>query len=108
MKLDRTDRKILSILQENNKIPNIELASEVGLSPPACLKRVKHLRESGIIVRDVSLIDPVLAGNKLTMIVSVEMGRETGRIFISCFKGLYKRHLKSPSATRLPEAMISC
>ncbi|MDO6620764.1 Lrp/AsnC family transcriptional regulator [Shewanella sp. 6_MG-2023] len=45
-------------LQSNNKIQNIDLAAEVGLSPPACLKRIKRLREAGIIIGDVCLINP--------------------------------------------------
>ena len=52
MEIDRLDRKILSILQKNNRIPNVELAEEVGLSPPACLKRVKRLREDKVITGD--------------------------------------------------------
>ncbi|MDK9738508.1 Lrp/AsnC family transcriptional regulator [Vibrio sp. D404a] len=81
MELDRIDRRILAILQKNNRIPNVDLAEEVGLSAPACLKRVKRLREEKVIVGDVSLINPALAGNKVTLIVSVEMERDRGDIY---------------------------
>ncbi|WP_067521970.1 Lrp/AsnC family transcriptional regulator [Endozoicomonas ascidiicola] len=81
MKLDRIDRNILTLLQENNRIPNIELAEEVGLSPPACLKRVKQLRDSGVISQDVSLVNPELSDNKMTMLVSVEMERDRKDIY---------------------------
>lgn len=84
MEIDRLDRKILSILQKNNRIPNVELAEEVGLSPPACLKRVKRLREDNVITGDVSIINPELAGNKMNLIVSVEMERDR-LIYTACF-----------------------
>ena len=47
--MDRIDRMILSYLQENARISNIELAQEVGLSPSACLRRVSLLEKSGVI-----------------------------------------------------------
>ena len=53
----------------------------VGLSPPACLKRVKRLREEGVIVGDVSIINPELTGSKMTLVVSVEMERDRGDIY---------------------------
>lgn len=81
MEIDRLDRKILAVLQTNNRIANVDLAEEVGLSPPACLKRVKRLREGKVIVGDVSIINPALAGNKMTLIVSIEMERDRGDIY---------------------------
>lgn len=81
MDIDRLDISILKHLQKNNRIPNIELADKVGLSAPACLKRVKRLREGNIIVGDVSIVNPELAGNTMTMIVSVEMERDRADIY---------------------------
>lgn len=81
MDIDKIDRAILMSLQNNNRIPNIELAEKVALSAPACLKRVKRLRESGVIVSDVSIIDGQLAGNKMTLIVSIEMERDRADIY---------------------------
>jgi Lrp/AsnC family leucine-responsive transcriptional regulator len=81
MELDKIDRKILAILQNNNRIANVELAEEVGLSPPACHKRVKRLRDDNIIVGDVSLVNPELSGNKLTLLVSVEMERDRKDVY---------------------------
>ena len=46
---DRTDRAILGTLQRDGRIPNIDLAEAVSLSPSACLRRVKALEASGII-----------------------------------------------------------
>ncbi|WP_419831311.1 Lrp/AsnC family transcriptional regulator [Endozoicomonas atrinae] len=81
MSLDRIDRRILTVLQENNRLTNVELAEQIGLSPPACLKRVRQLRESGVIISDVSLVNPELSGNKMTMLVSVEMERDRKDIY---------------------------
>ena len=49
--MDRIDRMILSALQDNARISNIDLAQEVGLSPSACLRRVSLLEKSGVIQR---------------------------------------------------------
>ena len=96
MKIDRIDRKILIALQRNNRISNLELAELVGLSPPACLKRVKRLREEGAIVGDVSIINPELAGNTMTLIVSVEMERDRADIYQVFRKSI----LKAPEVTQ--------
>ena len=47
--MDKIDRSILTILQENARIANVELAYRVGLSPSACLRRVGQLEKSGIV-----------------------------------------------------------
>ena len=96
MKIDRIDKKILIALQRNNRIPNLELAELVGLSPPACLKRVKRLREEKVIVGDVSIINPELAGNAMTLIVSVEMERDRADIYQVFRKSI----LEAPEVTQ--------
>ena len=47
--MDKIDRSILTILQENARIANVELADRVGLSPSACLRRVGQLEKSNIV-----------------------------------------------------------
>ncbi|MHA2939005.1 Lrp/AsnC family transcriptional regulator [Vibrio sp. RC27] len=81
MEIDRIDRKILMIMQRNNNIPNVDLAEEVGLSPPACLKRVRRLRQEKAIIGDVSLVNPELVGKSMTFIVSIEMERDREDIY---------------------------
>ncbi len=76
MELDQTDRMLLNLLQQDNRMTNVRLAEEVGLSPPACLQRLKRLRGSGIIQREVALLDPVIAGRMMTIIVEVELERD--------------------------------
>lgn len=57
-----------------------ELAEQVGLSAPACYRRVRALRESGAIEREVALVTPDAMGLSVTMIVLVTLERDKGRI----------------------------
>lgn len=74
--LDRIDRHILNLLQQDNRISNQNLAEQVGLSPPACLRRVRKLREEGVIMADVALINPRVVGRYINIIVEIEMIRD--------------------------------
>jgi Lrp/AsnC family leucine-responsive transcriptional regulator len=74
--LDAIDRRILDVLQEDNQITNLALAEKVGLSPPACLKRVRRLREEAVIVRDVAIVDPARVGQSIVAFVGVELDRQ--------------------------------
>ncbi|MCP4996819.1 MAG: Lrp/AsnC family transcriptional regulator [Gammaproteobacteria bacterium] len=74
--LDRLDRRILNHLQRDNQISNVQLAEKIGLSPPACLRRVKRLRKSGAITADVSLLSQEVTGHKINIVVEVEMDRD--------------------------------
>ncbi|CEG56914.1 Lrp/AsnC family transcriptional regulator [Legionella fallonii] len=69
--MDRTDKKILDILQSNCQINNQELAELVALSPSSCLRRVKLLEDQGYIKKQVALLEPEKIGLKLTVIVLV-------------------------------------
>ncbi|EJL71333.1 transcriptional regulator, AsnC family [Variovorax sp. YR750] len=69
--LDRIDRRILQALQEDGRIQNVELAEKVGLSPSPCLRRVKHLEESGVIEKYVAVLDAPKIGLGLTVFVRI-------------------------------------
>ena len=60
--LDAIDRKILTLLQENARLANVELADKVGLSPSPCLRRVRELEMAGVIRHYVTLLDPAADG----------------------------------------------
>ncbi|MGB1139517.1 MAG: Lrp/AsnC family transcriptional regulator [Halioglobus sp.] len=77
MKLDRTDRRILELMQGNARISNLELADAVGLSPTPCSRRVKRLEESGLIRGHVTLLDQGKLGLKLTAYIGISMDRHT-------------------------------
>jgi Lrp/AsnC family transcriptional regulator, leucine-responsive regulatory protein len=74
--LDAADRRILDVLQTDNQITNLALAERIGLSPPACLKRVRRLRADKIIVRDVAVLDPESVGRSIVAFVGVELDRQ--------------------------------
>lgn len=75
--LDAVDRKILRRLQRDSLVANQALADEIGLSPPACLKRVRRLREAGAIERTVALLSPQAAGYPLLTVARVKLDRPT-------------------------------
>jgi Lrp/AsnC family transcriptional regulator, leucine-responsive regulatory protein len=73
--LDAIDRRILRVLQRDGGIANQALADEIGLSPPACLKRVRRLKAGGIIERTVALLAPAPLGYPLLTVVRIKLER---------------------------------
>jgi len=71
MEIDALNLKILSLLERDGRISNIELASQVGLSPSACLRRVQELERSGIIKGYRAVIDRNVNGGSVTVFVTV-------------------------------------
>ncbi len=69
--MDRTDKRIIELLQSNSQITNQELADQVSLSPSPCLRRVNHLEEEGYINKYVAILDPEKIGLTLTIIILV-------------------------------------
>ncbi|MFS2199042.1 Lrp/AsnC family transcriptional regulator [Pseudomonas sp. Pseusp3] len=76
MQLDAYDRKILSFLQENNRISQRELAEGVNLSPSAVNRRIAALEAAGVIKHNVSIVDPAAVGRPITVIVEVKLENE--------------------------------
>jgi DNA-binding Lrp family transcriptional regulator len=62
VKLDSIDRAILTELQCEGRLSNLDLAQRVHLSPSACLRRVKQLEDSGVIAQYVALVNPRAVG----------------------------------------------
>jgi DNA-binding Lrp family transcriptional regulator len=62
VQLDSIDRAILTELQTQGRLSNLELAQRVHLSPSACLRRVKALEDSGVIAQYVALVNPRAVG----------------------------------------------
>lgn len=73
--MDRIDRKLLKLLQEDASRTNADLAAEVGLSPSSCLRRIRRLMSAGVIDRVVALLNPAKAGRGMKAIVTVELER---------------------------------
>jgi len=70
--LDRTDRKILAIMQEDSSLAVADIAERVGLSQTPCWRRIQRLRADGVIARTVSLVHPEAVGLGLTVFITIE------------------------------------
>ena len=77
---DQTDWQLLDLLQRDASLSNQALAERVHVSPPTCLRRVRRLHESGLIERQVALLQPdrlaALQGHGLAAIVEVSLDRQ--------------------------------
>jgi Lrp/AsnC family leucine-responsive transcriptional regulator len=77
LELDKTDRKILAILQQDGRLHNQDVAERVNLSPSPCLRRIRHLEESGVIRQYVALLDPEKIGLGLLAYVNVRLEKHS-------------------------------
>jgi Lrp/AsnC family transcriptional regulator, leucine-responsive regulatory protein len=77
--LDSIDKKILRLVQSNGRITNQELSDKIGLSPSPCLRRLKHLENSGTISSYVALVDPQAVGLAVTAFVRVRLDQQDDR-----------------------------
>ena len=76
IQLDSIDWKILALLQSDARLPNVELAKAVGLSPSPCLHRVRNLEKAGYISRYVTLLDALRIGLKVSVFIQVTLERQ--------------------------------
>jgi Lrp/AsnC family leucine-responsive transcriptional regulator len=78
--LDETDFKLLDSLQTDASLSNQALAERVHISPPTCLRRVKRLRDAGMVERDVALLNvdklAAITGHGLTALVEITLERQ--------------------------------
>ena len=73
MGLNAVDLRILSELQQDGALSNVELARRVHLSPSPCLTRVKALEANGVIARYVALVNPKALGLGLNVFISISL-----------------------------------
>lgn len=76
MDLDLTDLKLLELLQTDATLSNLELAERSHTSPATALRRVRRLRDGGVIERQVALLSPDRLGVGLTALVEVTLDRQ--------------------------------
>ena len=91
MDLDKTDKKILKILQQNGRIRNLDLADTIGLSNTPCAKRVKRLEDTGVISGYQAIVNPDAAGKYVSAFVLMQIGsntREAANRFAEEIKGI--------------------
>ena len=74
--LDSFDIAILTILQTDNTTPQRDIGERIGLSAPAVQRRIKRLRETGVIRADISVLDPEKVGRPITIFTEVKMEAE--------------------------------
>jgi DNA-binding Lrp family transcriptional regulator len=78
--LDSIDLQLLAQLQRDASLSNLALAERVHTSPPTCLRRVKRLRDAGLIERQIAILNPQAMastiGYGLTVIVEITLDRQ--------------------------------
>ena len=92
---DTIDVRILAELQEDGNLTNVELAERVGLSPSPCLARVRALEDTGVIVRKITLLDPVKLGASVSVFIHVTLEKQ-----IESLLDVFERAM-----TQFPEVM---
>jgi Lrp/AsnC family transcriptional regulator, leucine-responsive regulatory protein len=81
MEIDRYDRQILALLQQDGRISNQDLAERIGLSPSPCLRRVRALEEAGFLIGYRALVDPKALGLSLMALIHISMDQHTPERF---------------------------
>ena len=75
--LDKVDRKLLNLLQKDNQISTRTLADKTHISQPTCLRRIRDMREAGIISADVALVDPFALGYGMLAFLEVSLSNQS-------------------------------
>ncbi len=89
-KLDRIDRKILTELQKDGRLANVELAKRVGLSPTPCLERVRKLEQEHFILGYNARVDPNKVGAALLVFVEITLSKTSPEDFDEFSKAVQK------------------
>ncbi len=76
IKLDKIDQRILSDLQENGRMTNVELARRAGISAPPCLRRVRALEEAGYVRGYYADLEPKALGFNVTVFAQVGLASQ--------------------------------
>jgi Lrp/AsnC family transcriptional regulator, leucine-responsive regulatory protein len=74
--LDKIDLKILRILQDNGRITNLQLSSDIGLSPAPTLERVKKLEQAGYIKSYHAQVDDKMLGLGIRAFIQISLTRQ--------------------------------
>jgi Lrp/AsnC family leucine-responsive transcriptional regulator len=77
MEIDRFDARILTALQQDGRVPVVELAEAIGLSPTPCARRIKALESRGVIEGYAALLNPSKVGLEVLAIVQVKLTEHT-------------------------------
>jgi Lrp/AsnC family leucine-responsive transcriptional regulator len=88
--VDAFDLKILELIQKNNRLTSDQLSDLVNLSASACQRRIKRLRDDGVIEAEIAVLSPPAVGRNLMMVVGVTLERENPEI-IKNFKDAMRK-----------------
>ena len=80
MELDATDRRILGVLQKEERVTNADLAERVNLSPSACHRRVQRLEAEGYIAGFVALLNARKLGRPTTVFVEITLSGQADEL----------------------------
>ncbi|RJF69385.1 Lrp/AsnC family transcriptional regulator [Rhodopseudomonas palustris] len=75
--MDEIDRNLVRLLRLDARMTNAKLAEEVGLSPSACLRRIRQLEQNGTIRGYTALVGPSHREGALTVIINISLERQT-------------------------------
>ena len=89
--MDVFDKHILKLLQKNSRITTEEIGHQVGLSATACQRRIKKLRGSGVIQKEVAVLNGSSLGGYVSVIVEIIM-KQGGATTIDEFKAQMLEH----------------
>lgn len=89
--LDTTDRNIVRLLRLNARMSNVELARGVGLSPSACLRRIRRLEQDGVLLGYTALVNHSSPEAMMVVIVSITLERQT-KEYMARFEAALLKH----------------
>ncbi|MFK0161439.1 Lrp/AsnC family transcriptional regulator [Rhizobium sp. NPDC090279] len=89
--LDAIDRNILRLLRLDARVSNAKLAGEVGLSPSACLRRIKLMEQAGVIRGYTALVDTSQAEAAIAVIINITLERQTEE-HLDRFEAAVRKH----------------
>lgn len=89
--IDAIDRNILRLLRLNARMSNARLAAEIGLSPSACLRRIKLLEEAGVIRGYTALVESGSSEDTIAVIINITLERQTEE-HLDRFEAAVRKH----------------
>ena len=95
---DRTDLRLLQLIQENARMPVVEMARQLSLSPSACARRLRLLEDGGVIQGYGARIDAATLGLPMTAFVLVSLARKSEDVLANF----------EPAIAKAPEVMEAC
>jgi Lrp/AsnC family transcriptional regulator, leucine-responsive regulatory protein len=109
--MDATDRRILTVLQNEGRVTNAELSERINLSPSACHRRVQRLEEEGYISGYVALLDARKMGRPTTVFVEITLQGQADEVLdafereVARIPDILECHLMAGSADYLLKVM---